>query len=258
MPGTPATTPRLGIPRYAAADAADFPTQYNAGVDQVDLRTARWDTGTLSARPAAAINGRMYYANDVGRVYLDNGSFWIALNAPTASSFPSSPVADQEVFINAFGGMGTERLLWHFRYDVSQPGAYKWNFVGGADFLASAALITMTIPPSVFTTLPTVAFSPPAPGVYLATAVIWVRNSGGSPSAWFAHLKDITDGTAVFPVDAMTHHVDINNDAVISQMIPFTVLATPHTIRLEVGRNTGATAGILLSAYLSVRPIRLG
>jgi len=36
MPGTPPTTPNLGIPRYAITDPADFPAAYNAGVDRID------------------------------------------------------------------------------------------------------------------------------------------------------------------------------------------------------------------------------
>ena len=40
MPGTPATSPRLGIPRYANTDAADFATDVNAVVDAVDASIA--------------------------------------------------------------------------------------------------------------------------------------------------------------------------------------------------------------------------
>jgi len=40
MPGTPATTPNLAIPRYAGTDPADFALQYNAGVDRIDTVVA--------------------------------------------------------------------------------------------------------------------------------------------------------------------------------------------------------------------------
>lgn len=38
MPGTPATTPTFAIPRFSNADVADFATEVNSVVDQVDAQ----------------------------------------------------------------------------------------------------------------------------------------------------------------------------------------------------------------------------
>lgn len=80
MPGNPATTPRLGLPRYAAADGADYPTQTNALSDRVDLVTAKFTAG--AGLPAAGTAGHLRLnTSDLsetpqGTLYYDNGTSW--------------------------------------------------------------------------------------------------------------------------------------------------------------------------------------
>jgi len=81
MPGTPATTPRLAVPRYDVTDSADPSgpgpaTIFNQIIDAFDLRALRFDSGLASARPAAGVAGRFYHSTDTGDVDYDNGSAW--------------------------------------------------------------------------------------------------------------------------------------------------------------------------------------
>jgi hypothetical protein len=51
--------------------------------------------GALAARPPAGTDGRLYFANDVHKIYRDNGATWddISSGAPAASlaAAPSAP-----------------------------------------------------------------------------------------------------------------------------------------------------------------------
>jgi hypothetical protein len=75
VPGTPATSPRFGAPRYANTDTSDFAAQVNAVVDAFDALGARIESGTLAARPStgAGIANRIYRATDTGQVFFDAG-----------------------------------------------------------------------------------------------------------------------------------------------------------------------------------------
>lgn len=88
MPGAPATTPRLDLPRFGGADPADFPAQVNALADALDLRVPPL-VGTLADRPATAPgrSGRLYYAqpttpSGVGSrasLFLEFNGAWVTL-----------------------------------------------------------------------------------------------------------------------------------------------------------------------------------
>ena len=79
----PETTDRLDLPVPVDEDAADVPHDLVALANRLDAIAAIYDQGTLAARPAAGIRGRLYFETDTGQVSLDNGSAWVTL--PTAA-----------------------------------------------------------------------------------------------------------------------------------------------------------------------------
>lgn len=82
MPGTPATSPRHGAPRYANTDTSDFAGQVNAVTDRFDITAARFDEGLAAARPAPAIAGRYYWATDTNVLTRDTGTAWVDPTPP--------------------------------------------------------------------------------------------------------------------------------------------------------------------------------
>jgi hypothetical protein len=94
MPGSPATSPRLAIPRYAQADAANFAAGVNAVVDQIDTVTPKFSQGTTGARPAAsAVTGAFYWDTDQSQLFYSNGTFWYAAAGLQAGTLVSRPAA---------------------------------------------------------------------------------------------------------------------------------------------------------------------
>jgi hypothetical protein len=81
MPGTPATSPRFGVPRCSDGDVASFSAQVNAITDGFDLEAAGYLSGVASARPAAATAnaGFLYRATDTGAWTVSTGSAWLSL-----------------------------------------------------------------------------------------------------------------------------------------------------------------------------------
>jgi microcystin-dependent protein len=96
MPGTPATSPRLGIPRYANTDAADFATDVNAITDRIDSVLSVMGTGTYAARPVAGTANRFYFATDRSVLYWDNGSVWARVD-PEDNAITNAKMADNSV-----------------------------------------------------------------------------------------------------------------------------------------------------------------
>ena len=70
----PATS-RLSLPYPAGSDTPDVPRDLEALADALD-HVAQYETGLLSARPAAGVMGRAYWATDERILYLDNGASW--------------------------------------------------------------------------------------------------------------------------------------------------------------------------------------
>lgn len=71
-------TARLGLPFPLGTQAADGPAQIKALADALDVSTP-YAQGTLAARPAATMAGKLYYATDAALLSYANGSTWINL-----------------------------------------------------------------------------------------------------------------------------------------------------------------------------------
>jgi microcystin-dependent protein len=94
MPGSPATTTRHGLPRYGGSDAANFPVAVNALADAIDTSAPRVVAAdVLSARPAASIAERLYFATDIGVLFRDTGSAWLSIQGSMTGVFASRPAA---------------------------------------------------------------------------------------------------------------------------------------------------------------------
>jgi hypothetical protein len=140
MPGVPPTSPRLAIPRYSGADAADFPTQVNAVTDAIDLVAARSDDvrfpagadiatadladgAVTAAKAAAALLNLLAPVGEIalipsrvatGAIRMPDG--WQQANGSqfSAARFPTLAAWVGNVFgasTNGFGAAGTTHRL---------------------------------------------------------------------------------------------------------------------------------------------------
>ena len=68
------TTPKLGLPYSELTDSADEPHDIRVLAQKLDTAVPGYGQGTLAARPAAGIAGRLYFATDRATMYYDAGS----------------------------------------------------------------------------------------------------------------------------------------------------------------------------------------
>jgi hypothetical protein len=140
MPGTPATTPRLALPRYANSDPADFATDVNAIVDRLDIVTGRI-VDVYANRPAAAtaLNGLSFVATDKAMEWECVASAWVLVNvrAPQVASLPASPIDEQECVYVADATAG---IKYHLKYRAASASSFKWERIGGPPLHASSAI----------------------------------------------------------------------------------------------------------------------
>lgn len=74
------TTAKYALRWLTGASAAnDIDAGFQALAEDVDSKMAGYAQGTLAARPAAAVTGRLYRTTDTGQVFIDTGTIWIEL-----------------------------------------------------------------------------------------------------------------------------------------------------------------------------------
>lgn len=127
--------PRLASSTAGATDAADIVAGASNALVAIDAKAMLFGQGLLSARPVAAIQGRIYWATDVdgGTAYYDTGSLWkLASTAlPTVSALPVSPYDGQEIRLQTSTMVTNGCAPWHLRFNSASASAYKWEALGG-------------------------------------------------------------------------------------------------------------------------------
>jgi hypothetical protein len=86
-------TPRLAMPRPGLDDPADGPDAFNDLTDYLDPIATVYAQGTLAARPAAGVVGRLYWATDTRTLFYDDASAWRPVSGATAAA-TALPVGD--------------------------------------------------------------------------------------------------------------------------------------------------------------------
>lgn len=188
MPGTPATTPRLAIPRYASADAPSFSAQTNAITDMVDSKVDKIvpvvstfpTTGLVdgqevyfqnSAMASVGAMWRMRYRLAATRWEFEGGAPLYASNAASLAATvngawfdpPGAVVPDCAILV-PFTGLYVVRYRFRFiiSNDISGPsfseeigtvGLATWGASPGGDTHGSIYSVAKNIGSSHYSTI---------------------------------------------------------------------------------------------------------
>jgi hypothetical protein len=213
VPGTPATTTRLTIPRIASTDTDDVPRDINAAVDRIDVVAGRFESGLAAARPStgAGIADRYFYATDTGELSRDAGGAtptWTVVNprqVPTVTSLPGSPYDGQIIDYLVDATLG---IVWRFRYRSASASSSKWEFLGGPPLISEHAGDSTALTNTAYAqTAPVVAVAPPVVGDYLFEHSCVLYNSAGPgltsyQSIWLNGAGADADGFQGVPTTA--------------------------------------------------------
>jgi len=99
---------QINYPNPTRTDTADVPRDIGSIVTQLEALGMQYGQGTHAARPAAGVQGRIYYETDTQLHYYDNASAWIVVGGPpgplsvtnamlAANSVDSSKIADGSI-----------------------------------------------------------------------------------------------------------------------------------------------------------------
>jgi hypothetical protein len=102
----------------------------------LDLRyNGSWVAGTYTDGDIVIYNGIAYLAV---RTTTQTPTAWPSLPSPVAysTSLPGSPVDGQEAIL--VDSVSNPTYQWKFRYNASSSSVYKWEYIGGTPWFATA------------------------------------------------------------------------------------------------------------------------
>lgn len=134
------TTSRLALQRPETPDpVSELRTAIGANAATLDA-AATYLEGTLVARPAASLRGRVYRATDTGQVFLDTGAAWLTLTQYVEGTAAARPAAGSAGRLYRATDSGLVSLdtggAW---LDLPVVHAAR-HAIGGADPLTPAAI----------------------------------------------------------------------------------------------------------------------
>lgn len=256
MPGTPATSPRLALPRYANSDPADFATDVNAIVDRLDIVTGRI-VDTYANRPAAAtaLNGLSFIATDKAMEWECVAAAWVLVNAraPEVTSLPAGPIDQQECVYVADAATGVK---YHLRYRAASASAYKWETIGGPALHATAAIDVAPASGSWIEPSPVCRITLPLAGDYTIDYGMTGGGNAGQNLSQGVKIGASNPGAASTGQQALAYGASSNLRMATGRRFRLNGAAAGVVLAWVFSNDLNLTGG-LAAPYLSATPVRV-
>ncbi len=205
------TTARMLVRRWSAGTDPLRRVDLDAAMASVETYAGRFEAGLLSARPAASIRDRYWFATDVGVMFRDSGAAWAVVGAKVTGGATDQLVAGQATNLREFRDAAGNLLA---AVDTAGRVLSPTTTAGGGRTtrprcrltgVGGGNLTTATVPTTVTfaaTAIDTDAMASPAPrdgitikvpGRYRVSAKVQWDNNPDGPRG----LRLLRNGTAV-------------------------------------------------------------
>lgn len=170
------TSSRLAIPTPTLGTTpVDIPADMLAIVTALETHGAGFAQGTFGARPAAGKTGYFYWDTTNSTLWYDNGSVWVSVGTPAASSITSAMIVDGTIVAadlanNAVApGKALLTSLWDFSAGMLKLAGKRvlTHSDGTVDHHVESGQASLTVP----------AFGPAASDVTVTYAAAGATNS---------------------------------------------------------------------------------
>lgn len=175
----------------------------------VDLPTNQSLIGTYAARPAATAvpAGSTYFATDALGTWRSDNSVWTLvgqraplITAATMLTAPwSTPYDGMEVVL--VDAIANPAYRWHLRYNATSSSAYKWEYVGGTEWVNYSSTNQQVAVVNTWQNITASAIAPPRTGDYVLRGAVQASHpSAGATSYiifWAGSLPGGTFGAAM-------------------------------------------------------------
>lgn len=225
MPGTPATSPNLDLPRFDnATDPADFSGSVNPIVDGLDV--------------------------------------WLEAYGGALTTFPTTGLFQgREVYIQTTA-MAALGVRWRFSYNLASASIYKWEFAGGSpwmtEVLGQGVSLTTSYGDLATGTTAGPSWAIPFPGDWLITHGFEATQPGGQPSSQIVYAALLRAGaTTETDRAAITPSATSATSRTVAKTWTAAEVTASPTVK-QVYKMSTAAAYEVRHRFLSVLPVRLG
>jgi hypothetical protein len=177
-------TSRLALPYPVATDPNNVPGDMGRLANAVDAIAVVYAEGLAAARPAAAIDGRIYRATDTGALYYDTGSAWLQINFNTASLVTAKGdlLAATGSGVLARLGVGSNGQV--LSAQSGQASGLQWASVLGLPLALTGAAAATRYVGGTASGAPSSGTFAVGDFVVTGDGHVWICTAAGSPGTW--------------------------------------------------------------------------
>ena len=237
----------------SAADQA-----YMMGAAVLDLNAGDWLTVTIYQNSGGALNVlQATYYTPVFEMFYIGTSLVSPIPIPPTRTYSSTPPISPKNGDLWDYPVSSNGEIWTFRYNANSSSAYKWEFVGGSEYMPGYNLSNKCTAGATAVFVPGAAFT-------LARAGDYIFDWGGNlydEGAWnhiYLDLYDSTAAAAVQTVAKTSYTSTTNYGAHMSTKHRINSVSAGRQYAMTIRNSNGtANSGGVSIGYISVRPIRV-
>jgi len=220
--------------------------------------------GIYSARPAANTvpPGTTYFAADALGTWVSDGTQWYLTAQRPA--FGAAGILNSAPWNTPYDGMeilltdsfANPVFMWHFRYNVGSGSAYKWEFVGGTEYVGYSSANVNVPTVNTWTNIVASTILPPRGGEYTLKSSTQISHPTAGATAYTAFWAGSLPG-GIIPPQMATGFPVAGGYSLINVIGPFKA-SLAAGVGIGIAAQNNVTGGNFSFVQWSMIPTRIG